>query len=208
HAPTALRTAGPGVSVASRPTGSISPPTTPKGAPLAPNGDYTTPTGSNVTIASLRGKPTLVWFVAGGCASCSASIPAVASHFAQLTSNGLQVLTLGLYGNFPQGKKGAVQLVTFGRAATAWGSWGNIERPGWTWGMASESLSMAYDPTGTPDVYTLIGPQGHIRYRNSVPVSTMAQLLAAVRSLDQPLETKSPNPTPPPETATPTATLP
>ncbi|MDA8357622.1 MAG: thioredoxin family protein [Actinomycetota bacterium] len=66
----------------------------------APNGTFATPAGTVATIASLRNKPTMVWFVAGGCASCAASIQAVASHLHQLTRARLRVVTLGLYGDF------------------------------------------------------------------------------------------------------------
>ena len=157
-------------------SGSASTPATP-----APDGAFTTASGTAATIASLRGKPTMVWFVAGGCASCAASIPAVAAHFHQLRAAGLRVLTLGLYGDFAAGKKGVAQLLSFGREAT----FGKpITRPGWEWGMASKSLSLAYDPAGIPDLYVLIGPTGAIRYRNSVPVSTMGALIAAARRLD------------------------
>jgi hypothetical protein len=150
-------------------------------AALAPNGTFITPSGTTATIASLRGRPTMVWFVAGGCASCAASIPAVASHLDQLTGAGLRVLTLGLYGDFPAGKAGVAQLLSFGREA-AFGK--PITRPGWVWGMASKSLSLAYDPAGIPDLYVLIGATGHIRYRNSVPDSTMGALIAAAKRLD------------------------
>ena len=149
-------------------------------ATLAPNGTYTTPSGRTATIASLRGRPTMVWFVAAGCASCAASIPAVASHLDQLTGAGFRVLTLGLYGDFSSGKTGVAQLLSFGRSATFGAS---IERPGWEWGMASKSLSLAYDPSGIPDLYVLIGPTGRIRYHNSVPDSTMGELLAAAKRL-------------------------
>ena len=149
-------------------------PTDTGSAPAAPNGTFTTPSGAPSTIASLRGKPTMVWFVAGGCASCAASIPAVAQHLGQLSSDGVRVVTLGLYGNFSTGKRGVAQLLSFGRAAAGT----TITRPGWTWGMASAALSEAYDPSGTPDVYALIGPDGRLGYQNSVPVSTMPQLLA------------------------------
>ncbi len=57
--------------------------------------------------------------------------------------------------------------------------------------MASESLSLAYDPSGTPDVYVLIGPNGHIRYRNSVPYSTMGSLIAAAKRLDTKAHTRT-----------------
>jgi hypothetical protein len=122
----------------------------------------------------------MVWFVAGGCASCAASIPAVAEHFDQLRAAGLRVLTLGLYGDFAAGSKGVTQLLSFGREA-AFNK--PITRPGWEWGMASKSLSLAYDPAGIPDLYVLIGPTGGIRYRNSVPDSTMSELLAEAERL-------------------------
>jgi hypothetical protein len=146
----------------------------------APNGTFTTASGTTATIASLRGTPTMVWFVAGGCASCAASIPAVAEHFDQLRAAGLRVLTLGLYGDFAAGSKGVTQLLSFGREA-AFNK--PITRPGWEWGMASKSLSLAYDPAGIPDLYVLIGPTGGIRYRNSVPDSTMSELLAEAERL-------------------------
>ncbi len=154
-------------------------PTWTPGTP-APNGTFTTPSGTTATIASLRGNPTMVWFVAGGCASCAASIPAVAAHFHQLRAAGLRVLTLGLYGDFAAGNKGVYELLTFGREAAFREP---IRRAGWEWGMASKSLSLAYDPAGIPDLYVLIGPTGHIRYRNSVPDSTMGVLIAAAKRL-------------------------
>lgn len=155
----------------------------------APNGTFVTASGSTVAIDSLWGRPTLVWFVAGGCASCAASIPAVAAHLGQLARDGVQVLTLGLYGDFRNGHNGVVELLGFGRAAAG----GSITRADWTWGMASAALSQAYDPSGTPDVYALIGPGGHIRYRNAVPVSTMPQLLAAAARLTgHPVPAESP----------------
>ncbi len=146
---------------------------------VAPNGTFTTASGALATIASLRGKSTMVWFVAEGCASCAASIPAVAAHLDQLSAAGTQVPTLGLYGAFPTGKAGVAHLLSFGRAAAG----ASVERLGWTWGMASQALSRAYDPGGIPDVYFLVGPAGHIRYHQSVPVSTMPQLLAAAGAL-------------------------
>jgi hypothetical protein len=156
-------------------TGSRSPAATP-----APNATFTIASGTSATIASLRGTPTMVWFVAGGCASCAASIPAVAAHFDQLRAAGVRVLTLGLYGDFATGMKGVTQLLSFGREAALHEP---ITRPGWEWGMASKALSLAYDPAGIPDLYVLIGPTGAIRYRNSVPGSTMNELLAEAERL-------------------------
>jgi hypothetical protein len=145
---------------------------------VAPNGTFFTASGTTATISSLRPKPTMVWFVAGGCASCAASIPAVAAHFDQLRAAGFRVLTLGLYGDFPPGRAGVAQLLSFGKLSAGLDRQ-SINHPGWEWGMASKSLSLAYDPSGLPDLYVLIGPAGHIRYRNSVPDSTMRELRAA-----------------------------
>jgi len=148
---------------------------------MVPNGAFTASSGDPSTIASLRGRPTMVWFVAGSCASCAASIPAVAQHLGQLNSDGVQVVTPGLSGSFAGGKQGAAQVLSFGQSAA--GIDLSVTRPGRTWGMASATLSEAYDPSGTPDVYALIGPNGRLRYQNNVPVSTMPQLLAAARRL-------------------------
>ncbi len=142
---------------------------------LAPNGTYTTPSGATNTIAALRGRPTMVWFVAWGCASCAASIPVVAANLGELTHMGFRVLSLGLFGYFPPGRKGVAELLSFGRAAAR----SNIARPGWSWGLASKALSIGYDPEAVPDLYVLIDSSGHIRYRNAGPVSTMPQLIEA-----------------------------
>ncbi len=166
-------------SAAPRPGGGAGTQSSASSAPLAPDGTFTTLGGKQVTIASLRGRSAMVWFVAGGCASCAASIPAVAAHLRQLTVGGLRVVTLGLAGDFPPGEQGLSLLAAFGRAAAD----GPITRPGWIWGVASPPLSRAYDPGGTPDVYALISPSGRITYRGSVPVSTMPQLLAAAAHL-------------------------
>lgn len=145
---------------------------------IAPNGPFTTLAGESVTVTSLRGQPILLWFVAGGCASCAASIPAVASHFTALHRDGIHVVTLGLWGAFPPGRSGLTELAAFGSSAG-----GTLSSPGWTWGTASESLSLSYDPSGTPDDYFLIDAAGHVVYRNSVPVSTMRQLLRAAGAI-------------------------
>lgn len=154
---------------------------------VAPNGSFVTINGTSREISSYRGKPVMVWFVVGGCASCAVSIPAVSRVLPKLRGDGVQVLTLGLWGDFPPGPQGLSSLAQFGRLALE-GYAGlkagtSIQRPGWVWGMASKSLSLAYDPSGTPDVYALIGPNGHIRYRNSVPASTIPSLLKAASEL-------------------------
>ena len=121
----------------------------------------------------------MVWFIAAGCASCAASIPAIAANYCHLHTDGVRVVTLGLWGAFPQGRTGLAQLTGFVRSVG-----GTFDSPGWEWGTASQTLSEAYDPSGTPDVYVLIDTRGRVVYRNSVPVSTMSQLLLAAAHLN------------------------
>lgn len=145
----------------------------------APNGTFTALNGTHITIADLKGVPLMLWFVSGGCASCAASIPVVAQHLNRITGDGVRVVTLGLYGAFPPGRRGLSYLSNFGKAVAGT----RFPQPGWTWGRASKKLSEVYDPSGTPDVYTLINGYGQIRYRNSVPLSTMNNLLHAAGQL-------------------------
>jgi thiol-disulfide isomerase/thioredoxin len=130
--------------------------------------------GRRVSLASLRDRPVMVWFVAGGCASCAASIPAVAQHLGAFTRAGTRVVVAGMYGAFSQGRAGTTALARFGKAAAGKA----FASPAWTWGVASEPLTAAFNPTGTPDAYFLLDAAGHVTYRNSVPVSTMDALLA------------------------------
>jgi AhpC/TSA family len=143
-------------------------------AATAPGGTLTLLDHRRVSLASLRGRPVLVWFVAAGCASCEASIPAVAAHLGAFTKAGTRVVVLGMYGAFGQDRTGTAALASFGKAAsgTAFAS------PAWTWGVASEPLTVAFDPSGMPDAYFLLDAAGHVTYQNSVPVSTMGALLA------------------------------
>lgn len=144
-------------------------------ARAAPAGDtFLLPSGRQATLSSLRGRPVLVWFVAPGCASCAVSIPAVAAHLGAFTRSGTRILVLGMYGAFGSGGAGTAQLAGFGRAAAGRA----FTSPAWTWALASEPLTAAFDPSGTPDAYFLLDAAGHVRYRDSVPVSTMSALLA------------------------------
>jgi hypothetical protein len=141
----------------------------------APDGSFTTVSGQTMSVASLRGRPTMLWFVVAGCASCAVSVPTVAQHLSALRADGIRVVSLDLYGDLPQGPQGIGQLAQFARE-TAGPAFGDRD---WTWGLASSALSRAYDPSGTPDLYYLLDAGGHIRYQNSAPVSTMQELMAA-----------------------------
>ncbi len=143
-------------------------------AAAAPGGMLTLLDRRRVSLASLRGRPVLVWFVAAGCASCAASIPAVASHLGAFAKAGTRLVVLGMYGAFGQDRKGTAALASFGKAAAGKA----FASPAWTWGVASEPLTAAFDPSGTPDAYLLLDAAGHVTYQNTVPVSTMGALLA------------------------------
>jgi hypothetical protein len=139
----------------------------------APDGSFTMLDGKHATLAVLRGRPVVVWFIAGGCASCAVSIPAVGAHLAAFRAARTRVLVLGMYGAFGQGANQAAQLASFGKAAAG----KSFANPAWTWGLASEHLTAAFDPSGTPDAYFLLNAAGHVVYQNSVPFSTMSALL-------------------------------
>jgi hypothetical protein len=145
----------------------------------APSGAYTLLDGTQANLSALRGQPTMVWFVADGCASCAVSIPAVAQHLGAFTRTGTRVVVLGIYGAFGQGSQGTAALAGFGKAAAG----PSFKSPAWTWGLASQRLTTAYDPSGVPDAYYLLDAKGHIAYQNSVPVSTMGALLAHLDSV-------------------------
>lgn len=146
----------------------------------APSGTLITTGGRTVSVASLRGKPTMLWFLVAGCASCVSSVPAVEKQIKTLQSDGIRVVSVDLYGDLPQTGEGRTEFSQF-MTGVAKNSTSNSV---WTWGLASKGLSYTYDPEGIPDLYYLIGPHGHIRYHNTVPLSTMPQLLAAASSLD------------------------
>jgi hypothetical protein len=141
------------------------------------NGALTLLDGNSTTLAGFRGRPMMVWFVANGCASCAASIPAVAKHLPAFAHANTRVLVLGIYGAFGTGGQARAQLASFGRE----GAGAQFNDPAWTWGIASAALTTAYDPGGVPDEYFLLDRTGRIAYRGSVPVSTMGALLQHLR---------------------------
>lgn len=152
-------------------------------ASASPNGSasgtLTLTDGRHAALRSFEGRPTMVWFVANGCASCAASIPAMAAHLSAFAHAGVRVLVLGIYGAFGQGTRAPAQLVSFGRAAAGH----RFSDPTWTWGVASSALTSAFDPSGTPDEYFLLNRSGHVTYQGSVPVSTMGTLLTHLKEI-------------------------
>lgn len=147
------------------------------GAP-SPGGTFTGLDGHSADVASLRGKPTVLWFIAAGCSSCTASIPALADHLGELKADGVQVKVLDLSGDLGQGPTAAAALTKLGRGLAGQ----RFDDPTWTWGISSQELSFRYDQFGEPDVYYVLDRSGKITYQNGVPVSTMRQLLASAHA--------------------------
>ena len=143
----------------------------------APGGSFATTSGRTRNVASLRGKPTLLWFVATWCSSCQAGTTAMAREMPEFARLGVRVVELELYRDLGQPGPG---IATFVRAEAGPRA---LADPGWMFGMASASLTRTYDPWGYLDVYYLLDRAGRIRDVGSSPAGTMGTLLRAVRGL-------------------------
>ncbi len=142
----------------------------------APNASFSTLQGATVSIASLRGRPTLVWFVSTWCSSCEAGTQAVASHISQLRTDGVRVVELEMYNDLGQaGPSMASFAHTYAGPAAA--------NPDWSFGQASEAATLRYDPGGYLDIYYLLNKSGQVVYINSSPAATIGSLLAKAQSL-------------------------
>jgi hypothetical protein len=104
----------------------------------SPAGTYTGIDGQVVDVASLRGKPTVLWFIAAGCSSCTASIPALAGHLAELKADGVQVKVIDLYDDLGQGPKAAASLTKLGRTLAG----KRFDDPTWQWGISLEGAQL------------------------------------------------------------------
>ncbi|MDA8056882.1 MAG: redoxin domain-containing protein [Actinomycetota bacterium] len=142
----------------------------------APNGTFTTLAGKTETVAALRGKPTLIWFMTTWCSSCQAGTQAMAQNIATLASDGVRVVQVENYADLGQS---GPSMETFGK--TLAGS--AFSNPDWTFGEASSALTHTYNPKAYLDLYYLVNAQGKITYVNSSPGSTMPQLLSAAKAL-------------------------
>ena len=142
----------------------------------APNGTITTLAGRSETVAGLRGKPALIWFVTTWCSSCQAGTQAMAEHVATLAADGVRVVEVENYADLGQS---GPPMGTF--AKTLAGS--AFSNPDWTFGEASSALTHTYNPKAYLDIYYLINAKGKITYVNSSPGSTMPELLSAAKAL-------------------------
>ena len=143
---------------------------------VAPNASFTTLSGSNVEVASLRPHPTLLWFVTTWCSSCQAGTQSVAQNIAALRRDGVRVDEVELYKDLGQSGPSMSQFarILAGPEAT---------NPDWSFGTSSLQMTRTYDPSGYLDIYYLLDSHGRVTYVNGSPGSTMPQLLAAARKL-------------------------
>lgn len=173
-----LHAGSPTTPASSRTTGGAPPAGLPAVGRPAPAGSFQSTTGRTVSLASLRGHPTLVWFVATWCSSCQAGTQTLAANLARLRADGVQVVELELYQDLGQPGQ---PIAAFGRqyGGTAAGG------PSWLLGTATRATSLAYDPQAYLDIYYLIGPHGRVRYINGSPTATMPALLAHAASISK-----------------------
>jgi len=148
----------------------------PAAGTLGPAGSFTTVTGATRTISSLRGRPALVWFVATWCPSCQAGTQVLASKIAAFSRMHVRVVELEDYQDLGQPGPG---MASFGPQFAG----ASYRNPDWTFGTASQALTLAYNPQGYLDVYFLLDSSGRVTYINSSPGSTMSQLLARAARL-------------------------
>ncbi|HLG67878.1 MAG TPA: redoxin domain-containing protein [Acidimicrobiales bacterium] len=142
----------------------------------APDGSFTALDGTTDTVAALRGRPTLIWFVTTWCSSCQAGTQAMAQHVGTLAADGVRVVEVENYADLGQS---GPPMGTFARALAG----SAASNPDWTFGEASSTLTHTYNPKAYLDLYYLVDAKGTITYVNSSPASTMPQLLNAAKAL-------------------------
>jgi len=142
----------------------------------APNGEFTTIGGSTASIASLRGTPTLVWFVTTWCSSCQAGTQLLAQDIGKFRADGVRVEELELYQDLGQN---GPSIGSFARTYAG----AEATNPDWSWGVSSAGLTSAYDPQSQLEMYYLLNAKGQVTYVNTPLVSTMPQLLQAAGRL-------------------------
>ncbi len=136
----------------------------------APNGTLTSLAGAQESIASFKGKPTLIWFVSTWCSSCQAGTQTMAQGISKLSADGVRVVEVELYNDLGQSGPSMQQF-----AKSLAGS--EFTNPDWTFGVSSSTLTREYDPKGYLDIYYLLNANGDVYYVNSTPSSTMPSLL-------------------------------
>jgi thiol-disulfide isomerase/thioredoxin len=142
----------------------------------APPGTFTTLAGQTIDVASLKGHPTLLWFVSTWCTSCQAGTQTMAAYLPKLAADGVKIDEIELYADL--GQSGPT-MASFSQQLAG----PEATNPDWTFGTSSASLTRTYDPQSYLDIYYLLNAQGQVTYVNGSPGTTMPQLLAAARKL-------------------------
>lgn len=156
-------------------SGSTASPVAVTGKP-APDGEFTNVAGQQISIASLRGHPTLLWFVATWCPSCQTGAQAMAQNINRFKAAGVNVVTLELYQDLGQS---GPSIDKFGSTLAG----PDYNTPTWQFGTATAALTRSYDPKAYLDIYYLLDRTGTITYINGSPGATMNELLAHASSL-------------------------
>jgi len=144
---------------------------------VAPNGTFTTLSGDRSEVASLTGKPTLLWLVTTWCSSCQAGTQAIAQNIATLATYGVRIVELEVAGDL--GQSGP----TMAQFAQQFAGPKFIDNADWTFGSASSSLTKTYDPNGDLDIYYLLDSHRKVVYVSSSPAATMPELMRMIQSL-------------------------
>lgn len=142
----------------------------------APDGTLTTIVGKQLSIKSLQGKPTLIWFISTWCSSCQAGTQAMASNVSKLASDGVRVVEVELYKDLGQS---GPSLTTFAKTLAG----NQFSNPNWVFANSSKGLTQTYDPKSYLDIYYLLNSNGQITYVNGSPGSTMASLLSRAANI-------------------------
>ena len=143
---------------------------------LAPNATFTTLAGRTESIASLRGKPTLLWLMTTWCSSCQASTQTLAQNLSALEADGVRVVEVENYDDLGQS---GPPLAQFGKVLAG----PAFSNPDWTFAESSLGLTRTYNPRSDLDIYYLLNAKGEVTYVNSTPAATMSQLLGAAGRL-------------------------
>lgn len=136
----------------------------------APVANYTNTLGSQVSTASLKGRPSMLWLLSTWCGSCAAGLQSMNAQAEQIRASGLQLVILRTYRN--EGGEGpdVAEFVT--KWAPALSQANNV-----TIGEATSGLEAAYNPRHYPDIYYLIDAQGHIQSADTAPSVTLEKIL-------------------------------
>ena len=143
---------------------------------LAPNGTLTETSGSNLQISSLKGSPSLIWFVSTWCSSCQQGTQVMNGYISKFKALKVKVIEAELYDDLGQS---GPSIASFGSQLAG----NNFNSPNWIFATASQKVIQTYDPKSYLDIYYLMNSKGKITYINGSPGSTMSSLLAQAELL-------------------------